>query len=236
MAETATQNMRDTIFALIGIEWPPFRGESPDTTTALDLIDFLGQRVALPIQQAFHSYYGHHELTFDVNAGRAQFRHEVNMIFARTGVAFEVDENMRTARLGPPEARQVLADLRPDTGDSTLDHLVIEARLRYMSRSPADERIGLERLWDAFERLKTIEPGADKKAKVTALLDRAASGTMRQVLEDESSALTKIGNLMQIRHFEIGKTALTDGDVDYLFARMSTLVVHVLRSTGRLAT
>jgi len=143
---------------------------------------------------------------------------------------------MRVVRLGPPEARQLLADLEPDTGDATLDQLIVDARTRYLSRDPADERIGLEKLWDAFERLKTIEHGKNKKMQVTALLDRVASGTMRVTLEQEALALTGIGNQMQIRHFGAGRTELSEVDVDYLFIRMATFVFHVLRSTQRLVT
>jgi hypothetical protein len=58
---------------------------------------------------------------------------------------------MGVVRLGRPKL-ELLADLQPDTGDSTLDQLVVDARTRYLSRDPADERIGLEKLWDAFER------------------------------------------------------------------------------------
>ena len=81
----------------------------------------------------------------------------------------------------------------------------------------------------------TIEPGIDKLAQVNALLDRAASGAMRVTLEQERS-LTGIGNQMQIRHFETGKAALNDIDVDYWFIRMSTFVFHVLRRTERIVS
>jgi hypothetical protein len=69
---------------------------------------------------------------------------------------------------------------------------------------------------------------------VTALLDRAASGEMRARLEAEAKELTDIGNRMQIRHFETSKAPLNDDDVDYLFTRMSALLVQLLRRTGRL--
>lgn len=236
VAGTDRQNLFDAMFALVGIEWPPYRGEEPETATALDLIDFVAQRVAEPKSGQWHSFFKHHELLFDRAAGQEAFRQEVNLVFSRTGVAFELGTDMRVARLGPPETRQLVADLRPVSGDPTLDALLLEARRRYLSREPGDARTGVEKLWDAFERLKTVEPGDDKKSQVTALLDRVATGAMRQVLEDESLALTKIGNGLQIRHFEAGKGPVSDDDVDYLFARAASFVLHVLRATGRLGT
>lgn len=236
VAGTNTNNLYSTLEALVpGVEWRPSDEEPPDVSTALDLVDFIAQRIAKPVDGAWHSFFKHHELGFDVAAGQAQFRDEVNTIFRRTCIAFELGPDMRTVRLGPPEARQVLADLRPNSGDATLDALILDARRRYLLRDLGEERIGLEKLWDAFERLKTIEPGPDKKAQVTTLLDRVASGHMRQAFEDEATALTRLGNEMQIRHFETSKTPLADSEVDYLFARMATLLVHILRLTGRLA-
>lgn len=235
VCDTAYSNLRDMLGALVpGMGLPLDRDNVPSIEAALDLVEFMAQRVAKPDEQSWHSYYRHYELSFDAAAGRSAFRVDINQLFARTGVAFELGPDMRVVRLGPPEARQVLADLTPDTGDVTLDSIIVDARSRYLSRHRGEARIGVEKLWDAFERLKTIEAGADKRAQVRTLLDNTASGPMRQVLEDEATTLTAIGNQMQIRHFETTKAPLTDDDVDYLFTRMSTLIVHVLRATGRL--
>jgi len=38
-------------------------------------------------------------------------------------------------------------------------------------------RESLEKLWDAWERLKTVEPGGDKKAQAKALLDKSIPRT-----------------------------------------------------------
>lgn len=234
---TDRRNLVDLLDALVPDlgRWPPDRDHVPSEDIVFDLVDFVAQRVAEPQQRSWHEWYRHYELDFDVKAGRAHFRQDVNQLCARTGVAFELSGNMRVVRLGPPESRAVLADLRPETGDTVLDGLLTDARVRFLSRSTGEERIGLEKLWDAFERLKTLEPGADKKASVQALLDRAASGEMRACMEREAMELTEIGNRMQIRHFERSKFPVTDDDVDYLFTRMVALVVQLLRRTGRLA-
>jgi hypothetical protein len=235
---TDRRNLFDLMEALIPAlgSWPPDRDAVPSEDVVFDLIDFVAQRVAEPQQLSWHQWYRHYELGFDVDAGQVAFRSDVNQLFGRTGVAFELGADMRVVRLGPPESRASVADLRPDTGDAVLDELIVDARVRFLSRSPGEERIGLEKLWDAFERLKTLEPGVDKKASVTALLDRAATGEMRARLEVEAKELTEIGNRMQIRHFEASKVPVSDDDVDYLFTRMSALLVQLLRRTGRLTT
>jgi hypothetical protein len=168
--------LSDLLQALVpDLDWPVGQSEQPATSVALDLVDFVAQRIAKPEPKRYHDFFKHHELDFDIGSGRAEFRQEMNLLFARGGVAFELDTEMRMARLGPPEGRQALADLRPDTGDSTLDQLIVEARTRYLSRDARDVRIGLEKLWDAFERLKTIE-GGSKKTSVTSCSTRSRPG------------------------------------------------------------
>ncbi len=54
----------------------------------------------------------------------------------------------------------------------------------------------LEELWDAFERLETLEQGANKRAQAEALLNWiAALGlAFREALGREAAELTSIGN------------------------------------------
>jgi hypothetical protein len=66
-----------------------------------------------------------------------------------------------------------------------------------MPRLASAFRTSAEKLWDAFERLKTLEPGADKRAQADTLLDRTAvpsTPRMRMLLRDEAKVLTDIGN------------------------------------------
>ena len=80
------------------------------------------------------------------------------------------------------------------------------ARYKILNRSIDVRRESLEKLWDAWERLKTVEPGRDKRESAGRLLDKAATEpTLRTRLEEEAIALTNIGNTFMIRHTEIDK-------------------------------
>jgi hypothetical protein len=46
-----------------------------------------------PIQKDFHSFFRHYHLTFDPHNGRLDFRNDVNPIFARNGIAYELTED-----------------------------------------------------------------------------------------------------------------------------------------------
>ena len=63
---------------------------APDTLLILDFIEFVQAAVAKPIPGKYHDFFSHHHLTFDQEAGQEEFRATVNRIFARNGVAFEM--------------------------------------------------------------------------------------------------------------------------------------------------
>ena len=99
-----------------------------------------------------------------------------------------------------------------------------------------DRQDASEKLWDAFERLKTLESGSDKRTRAEKLLDRAAAPEtkFRKVLGEEAAALTKIGNGFRIRHSEITQEGLTSLEqVDYLFFRLFALIRFILKATDR---
>lgn len=129
-------------------------------------------------------------------------------------------------RVSPPILAESVAVPMPDTGDSTLDDLLRRARDGFRDPSPDTRRLALEKLWDAWERLKTLDDGADKKRSTTQMLDRIATEpTFRGLLETEAKALTGIGNDFHIRHFEVDRAPLiNDAQVDYFFHRMWALV------------
>ena len=131
-----------------------------------------------------------------------------------------------------------MADLQPNSGDKELDDLIIEARRRYLSYKKDERRIGLEKLWDAFERMKTIEPltegKSNKKASANKLLTYINDKPLRDVVQKDMEALTNVGNEFRIRHHETDKHAVPVDGHDYLFARMSNAIITLLRASNRL--
>ena len=77
--------------------------------------------------------------------------------------------------MAPMGLQQALSETVFKTGDDDLDRLLETAREKFLNRALDVRKEGLEKLWDAWERLKTVEPGKDKKAQATALLDKTAA-------------------------------------------------------------
>lgn len=121
---------------------------------------------------------------------------------------------------------------RPTSSDAILDGLLADACAAFTDSAPAKQRQGLEKLWDAFERAKTLHPGRDKKASADALAAAATDdAAMQAVLGAEMKALSDIGNSFHIRHFETNRSPVTDAaQVDYFFHRLLALLQVLLRA------
>jgi hypothetical protein len=104
----------------------------------------------------------------------------------------------------------------------TSDELLQAAREKFLNRDLAVRREALEKLWDAWERRKSLSEPADKRRSVELLLNRAsAESNLRDRIEVEARQLTEIGNNFMIRHTEATKTPITESiRVDYLFHRL----------------
>lgn len=129
-----------------------------------------------------------------------------------------------------PSALSDLLVHRPRSTDAHLDALLDEACKVFRDSAPQSRHRAVEKLWDAWERAKTLHQG-DKKASTAELLSRAAGGSeeFRRVLEDEAKALTDIGNDFHIRHHETNRSPLGQvAQVDYLFHRMLAMLAVVL--------
>ncbi len=118
-----------------------------------------------------------------------------------------------------------------------MDGLLHSARQKYLDRDTSTHRESIEKLWDAWERLKTIEPGKDKVAQISALFSKLSVGTeFRDMIDKEGRELTTVGNTFMIRHTETNKIPIgREVEVDYLFHRLFSLIWILLRETGRVS-
>ena len=155
-------------------------------------------------------------------------------MFERNGIAFALDDG-EVIRIAPTVIHEDLEISVFQTGDATLDRLLEVSRGKFLNRSMDVRRESLEQLWDAWERLKTLEPGRDKRESSRLLLDKVtAEPALRTRLEREAQELTAIGNEFMIRHTETDKLPIAEpAHVDYLFHRMFSMIRLLLKASGR---
>lgn len=240
--EGITGSDGDAVWRAIGAEIPNLcyraEGRPPPTLDILDLIEFCWRCIGKPRRNGYHKYCKHPHLDFNIEEGQNEFQAAINRIFGSNGLAYELKEDGQIERLAPAILREELISAQFRTEDNDLNGMLETARRNFLHPDETMRREALKIIWAAWERLKTLGKGSDKKSQVTALLDdtaSSASSRFRQALEQEANELTKIGNTFQIRHSETDQERLNKNEhVDYLFHRLFALIQMILRTHGSL--
>lgn len=129
------------------------------------------------------------------------------------------------------------ASLSYDLVDFQIDdhefNKLVEQAFQYYKEARIDT--ATEKIWDAFERIKTFYKQYDKKGSITKLIDIVSKNNAeyREMVEEEFTSLTKLGNDFRIRHHETNKKDICCKEhYDYLFhrciavLRLVTSVLH----------
>ena len=132
------------------------------------------------------------------------------------------------------------ASLSYDLVDFQIDdhefNKLVEQAFQYYKEARIDT--ATEKIWDAFERIKTFYKQYDKKGSITKLIDIVSKNNAeyREMVEEEFTSLTKLGNDFRIRHHETNnKDICCIEHYDYLFHRciaVLRLVTSVLRENS----
>lgn len=132
------------------------------------------------------------------------------------------------------------ASLSYDLVDFQIDdhefNKLVEQAFQYYKEARIDT--ATEKIWDAFERIKTFYKQYDKKGSITKLIDIVSKNNAeyRDMVEEEFTSLTKLGNDFRIRHHETNKKDICCKEhYDYLFHRciaVLRLVTSVLRENS----
>lgn len=158
-------------------DWPwTAQDESPSTPSIMDMIEFCWRCIGEPIPLEYHDSGRHNHLRFDILAGRRLFSTGVEEIFRRNGIAYSITSQGCIERVVPTVLQEDLVQARFQTDDPHLNKLLDTAVRKYIDRNPESRKEGLDLLWDAWERLKTLG-GGDKKTQTLSMLDDAAGDT-----------------------------------------------------------
>ena len=201
------------------------------TYDVLDFIEFVYKHIYDTQNGNYHDFFKHFELKFlDTTFGRDKFVIDVNEILERNHTGFILRKEGNIERI----VNEVLLNsLEIQDLEPTLGELIAESIDRFKSPKKKERSIAIEKLWDAFERLKTIENPDDKKSSSNLLLTKASQGQSHffELLKKECEELTSIGNKYQIRHFEMNKNQIVSEEhIDYFFYRMYSLLSLLVKA------
>lgn len=111
--------------------------------------------------------------------------------------------------------------------DTDLKFLVQQAQVFVNAKNSDELQLALEKIWDAFERVKTEYNDKDKKKSLIELEKKISRGSKEIVdfMNEEFAFLTKLGNEYQIRHFERNKKSFPSEEIKmYFYNRCASLV------------
>lgn len=200
-----------------------------DQFSLFDYIEYIAQNMVTVVKGCAHDFFHHHHLTFRHDgADFACFAKEVNDIFTMSGLQYVLTEERQIERITDADGfvRRAgdNAKLIPEKG---LKDLIAEAIVLYHNARPETHHLATEKIWDAFERIKTFYVELDKKRSVEKLVNGIANEKAEfvKLFSDEFKDLTEIGNNFRIRHHETDKIDLEDDCYcDYLFVRCLALI------------
>lgn len=200
------------------------------TNDVLDLIEFVYQYIVDVEQDIYLERQRINAFKFlNTDYSQNKFRVDVNQIFSRNHIAYVLGADGYVRRKVDEVSSSLLSEVV--SSEHTIETFMNEAKTKFLNPDLNERKLGLERLWDAFERIKTkYENSAlsiDKRASVEKLIKDVTTicPNMFNTINAEANELTSIGNNYRIRHSEMNKIEINDSKlIDYLFFRMYSLM------------
>lgn len=137
----------------------------------LDFVQFCYSHIKKAIESVSIPYYNGlidnatYTLSYtfeESHSEKEQFRDDINTIFKRNGLVFELQENGEIRRV-VPKGILPLVSMLYITENEDLNKLIDEAFENFLKVDIKDRRIALEKIWDAFEKIKTYYQEKEKK-------------------------------------------------------------------------
>lgn len=146
---------------------------------------------------------------------------QVNALFRLNGLPYKLENGRIESTLDVTIKKKDISAI----SERGLKDLLMEAENYY---NKGNKQIAVEKLWDAFERLKTFySPSLKKNESANKIIDNmsGADPNFKSMYETEFRALTTIGNGYRIRHHETTKIDITDNrQYDYFYRRCLALI------------
>ena len=170
------------------------------------------------------------ELTDDE---KSEFLNEINFLFENEGLNFELKEIgiIEVKRVCDVIDDSILHEIQKNK-EPVLKELLDLAIQKHKAPDIQSHKEAVEKIWDAFERLKTFYKDLDKKRSSEKIVKTMSNDNdeFYRLFNDEFVALTEIGNKFTIRHYETSKIDIIDSKYyDYLFNRCLSLIALAIQ-------
>lgn len=244
---TDENKLDNTLSAYFDLSWPLIHQKTdnewiygdakpytPGTNLSFDLLEFLYSKISTPHQTNFHKFYTHYHLQFsNDNIAKFEFKNQINEFFRLKGMIYEMNDYGQIYKILNNETKLLIEKaLIFKTADEQLDQMIFDACSKISHFDINVSYQALEKLWDAWERLKCIADPTDKKNSVLEIIGKFSSNKdFQNIISDEMSNVTKIGNTFRIRHSEPNQATLYHHrEINYLFHRCLAIIVLIIEN------
>jgi hypothetical protein len=130
----------------------------------------------------------------------SQFRNEINVIFKLNNINVE----LRNGEVHSTSNKAIGLDDSTNINEAGIEELIRIAEDLY---NKGEYSYAVEKIWDAFERIKTYYSNLDKKKSAEKIINDISYGNehIKKMFDNEFKVLTDTGNSYQIRHHELIK-------------------------------
>ena len=156
----------------------------------------------------------------------SQFRNEINAIFKLNNINVE----LRNGEVHSTSNKAIGLDDSTNINEAGLEELIRTAEDLY---NKGEYSYAVEKIWDAFERIKTYYPTLDKKKSAEKIINDISYGNehIKKMFDNEFKVLTDTGNSYRIRHHEINKIDISkELHYKYFYKRCLALISVIVEN------
>ena len=157
----------------------------------------------------------------------SQFGKEINAIFKLNNINVE----LRNGEVHSTSNKAIGLDDSTNINEAGLEELIRAAEDLY---NQGNYSYAVEKIWDAFERIKTYyHPTLNKKKSAEKIIQDISFGNenVKMIFDVEFKTLTDIGNNYRIRHHEKNKTDISnDLHYEYFYKRCLSLISILIKA------
>lgn len=212
----------------------PERDNEYDQYALLDLIEYLALNIK-DISEHWNNQYQNYKTIdcLETSYIFENFKKEINEIFTEGGLLYKLTDEKIIERIVENSPLTVeIENSFEMVNEVGIRELLKDAVALYKTPSFTARQDSVEKIWDAFERIKTYYTEFDKKKSSEKIVNDMSCGDSNFYIlfNDEFKNLTNIGNNYRIRHHETNKIDITDVRYyDYLFNRCLSLIALVVQ-------
>lgn len=157
----------------------------------------------------------------------SQFRNEINAIFKLNNINVE----LRNGEVHSTSNKAIGLDDSTIINEAGLEKLIRTAEDLY---NKGEYSYAVEKIWDAFERIKTYYyPTLNKKKSAEKIINDISYGNehIKKMFDNEFKVLTDTGNSYRIRHHEINKIDISkELHYKYFYKRCLALISVIVEN------